>query len=424
MPQPDGRGMSRTQADKRYDSRESATINRLRRALSVASTGNVRTSGVMSSPPTVTANGTSRPGGMTREYFWPLQAGLFQFYGGTATNSSSGIRRCKSLGIAASGGNIGSAVDPGAAGTYWRVEMMVDAIAPAFRVGVSTARYRFIVNGQYVALDGITTLSSSGTYEYITLDFTAVGGRALRHIVVEGVDNCGFDAVAVGPTESVFVADRGDVINGTHIGDSYAQGTIADDATPQRGDGMVPYFADLVGIKNMVASGSGGTGWATANAAYNFGQRVTNGDLALCGTPDVVFFQGSYNDRNNTPATVTTNALAAMRLARTTYPFALIVVFGAFAGSTGPSSNVAGIEAAIASAYASFADAFSMYIPISPATNSIASMINGTGSTAAPASNGNADVYMGADLIHLNLAGNAFAGKYMASRYAAALASL
>ncbi|HDR9029960.1 TPA: SGNH/GDSL hydrolase family protein [Burkholderia vietnamiensis] len=375
---------------------------------------------VMTTPPTVTANGTNAPAGNTRAYNWNTYPSNFRQFGGTPLMSSSGIRRFQALTVNPTGGNIGNSANPGASGDVWRVEMMVDAVAPSFRVGVvtSTSPYRFIVNDQYVSLTGTPTVSSSGSYEYITLDFTNAGGRAVRKITVEGMANGGFDGCYVGPTESVSACAEGNLLNGVGLGDSYMQGA---DGT-HYGDGLFMRMADYLGIRNFMASGSGGTGWQTAPTTYRFGDRIANGDLSLNGTPDIIFLMGSYNDRNAaTQAAIQTPALAGMQAARSQFPNALIVVIGAYPGSTGPSAGILQAEAAMQAAFAQFADSFSVFVPISPPGFPQGYMVFGTGNTGAPAGNGNADLWIDSGGVHFNNAGCGFGGYAMANRVIAAV---
>lgn len=397
-------------------SKRALLIQALYNAASAGKTSTLAARSVMSSPPTITANGVTAPAGNTNAYNWNTFPGLFRQSGGTPLNSSSGIRRFQALVVNPTGGNIGNSTIPGASGDVWRVECDVDASAPSFRVGVvtSTAPYRFIVDGQYANLTGIATLSSSGSYEYITLDF---GSRARRRIIIEGVQNGGFDGVYVGPTESVACSDASNIINGVVLGDSYAQGAAA----TVYGDGVFMRMADYLGWRSFMPSGSGGTGWQTNPSTYRFGDRIINGDLSLNGAPDVIGLMGSYNDRNAVSQDlVQTPALAGMIEARRQYPNALIAVFGTFAGGTGPSAGILQAEAAMLAAYNQFADPFSIFVPVSD-TIPKASIIYGTGGVGATTNNGNADIYVETAKVHLNDAGCGYAGWVLAQKFTAAL---
>lgn len=378
---------------------------------------------VMASPPTVTVNGASPDATNTRFWNSSLNPGLLQVYGGSPLNSSSGVRRYYSVTINPTGGNIGSSTIPGASGDVWRAPLLVDALKPSFRLGVSTQGYRFIVTdpatgvSEYVSLTP-TTVSASGSYEYVTLDFTAVGGRALRLITVEGIQNCGFDGVVVSTTEAAYVPPAPN-LTGVVLGDSYAFGSSA----AYLADGVFMRMADYLGIDSFMVSGSGGTGWTTAASTYRFQDRIALGDLGRNGVPDFIFLMGSYNDRNaTTEAAISEPALAGMLSARQQFPNAWIVVVGAFPGNSGPSTGILRAEAGMATAFARFNDSRSVYVPIS--NDPAGRMLFGTGTAAAPNSTGNSDLYVESTGVHLNDAGCAAMGKALAQRVLSKLNSV
>lgn len=157
-----------------------------------------------------------------------------------------------------------------------RVEFMTDSLALSIGVIPTTAPYRFIVDGRYLDLVGtVTTPTSGSTTTYITLPFPV---RAKRKIIVECQSAAGFDDVKLGPTEKVWQTDGDDIIHAHYLIDSYG----ANDAVAL-GDGLVLQLADYLGIRDMVVGGSGGTGWGTAGApsAYNYGQRIAQGDTSF-----------------------------------------------------------------------------------------------------------------------------------------------
>lgn len=375
---------------------------------------------VMTSPPTVTANGTSPNAANTKFWNRALNPGLLRVYGGSPLQSSTGVWRYYSVTINPTGGNIGSSVIPGASGNVWRAPLMVDAVKPSFRLGVSTQGYRFLVQdpltgrNEYVSLTP-TVIGSSGSYEYVTLDFTAAGGRAERRITVEGIQNCGFDGVVVGPTEAAYIAPAPS-LTAVVLGDSYAFGSSA----TYLADGVFMRMADYLGIDNFMASGSGGTGWTTAPSTYRFQDRIAQGDLGLNGKPDLIFLMGSYNDRNAAnQAAVSGPALQGMQAARAQFPNAWIIVVGTFPGSSGPSAGILQSEAGMLAAFNSFNDPLSVWVPIS--NDPAGKMIFGTGNVGAPNASGNSDLYIESSGVHFNDAGCPVAGLGLAQRVLAAL---
>lgn len=388
-------------------------LDKLFRGAQRAAVSNPRKDGVMSSPPTVTADGTTLPAGQTNAYTLAAKPTTFRAVGGSMYPSGSHAGKVRSAVIAATGGNL--SVNDGSQGSCWRLPLLVDAAKVSFRVKPTTAAFRFLVDGQYVSTAGTNTIATSGSDEYISLDF---GSRALRRVTLEGQQNCAFVGVYVGSTEKVYAAPAADGPTAVLLGDSYAYGSTA----AALGDSFGRVMADWLGIEAMTCSGSGGTGWATGSSAYRFDQRITNGDLSLGGAPDVICLMASYNDRANSTATITANTLAGLQAARAAHPNALILVFGCFPGATGPSTGITDAENAVFAAVDSFGDAKTAKIPVSTIT--AGALITGTGKVGTTTGSGNSDIYTDTDGVHPPTAGHAFIGKWAAQQVLAAAASL
>lgn len=372
------------------------------RLFEIAQAGNPRSLGIMSSPPTVTAESTSLPAGQTNGYLISTYANLFRTSGGARATSS----RLKSAVVWTTGGNIGDSA--GGQVNWGRYRFIADANKIAFRVSGTTAPYRFIVNGQYVSVAGSTTTgSATSPDQYLMLDFTSAGGRQRREIIIEMSQTCSLVGVYVGATEKVFEAEEAP-LRTVSLGDSYCYGSNA----ACLGDGVDAVMADNLGWANHMNSGSGGTGWATTNSAYRFDQRITNGDILLSGgTPDIITLQGSINDKNASAATITANCLSGLQELRSDYPLALIFVFGVWgaSGGTGGTLTLANNEAAVAAAVTAFADPYTFFIPINSAYSG--AWLTGTGFVGSTTGTGNADVWM-SDASHLNEFGT-YAGGYL-----------
>jgi lysophospholipase L1-like esterase len=326
---------------------------------------------------------------------------MFRESGGTMVPAQG---KYWSASIWTSGGNLGTG--DGKNTNYARTRFIADANKVTLRLAGTTSAYRFIVDGQYVSLSGTVPSVTSGSI-YLTLDFTSAGGRATREIAVEHTAGCGFVGVYVGPTEIVTQAPAAPLCS-VALGDSYCYGSSA----TLLGDGIFAVMADYLGLNNHTNSGSGGTGWATGGSAYNFLQRIQNGDLSLGGAPDVIFLQGSVNDRNSAAADITANCLSGLRASRTLYPNAPIVVFGVWpanVASTG-TLTVAANEAAVKAAFDAFADANSVWIPVNGNTPA---WLVGTGYVGATTGTGDADINM-SDVSHLNTTGTLSKGKMLA----------
>ncbi len=376
-------------------------LDQLLRSAEKSRQSNPRNAGLASGV-TVTAEGTTNPAGLTKAYLYPSNTDKFAVSGGQFAEVTSGLYRLRAAVIAETGGNL--AMNDGSQGTYGRVRIMTDASKMSWRVGPTSAAYRFLVDGQYVSASGTTTVNSGGaTHEYISLDF---GSSAVREVTLEMQLACALVGAYVGPTESIW-APEDDRLNLVLLGDSMVYGTN----TSLKGDAYGAVLADWLGV-NGQNSGSGGTGWATPTN-YRFDERIDNGDLELGGSPDIIVLTASYNDRALSQATVTANALSGMLSARSQYPSVPIFVMGCLPGATGPSSQIVATEAAVKSAFDSFGDPFSAFVPISESTT--AGWITGTGAVGSTTGTGNSDRYTDADTVHPNEDGHDYIGRQAAA---------
>lgn len=398
---------------KEFSSTMENKLIRLRRRAAAARLQNPRNRGPMNSPPSITQDGTTRPAGQDNNYLINISAGaaVLKSYGGSVYTSGSFTGRVKSAVIGTTGGNIGA--NDGSQASYSRKYFIADAAKVTLRVSRSFAPYRFLVDGQYVDLTGTLTTATSptSTNEYITLDFSAVGGRAVREIAVESQADNAFIGVYVGSTETVREPSSPDHLTSCLLGDSYVYGTGA----AALGDGFGAVMADWLGIHAHTNSASGGTGWANAvGGLYTFNQRIANGDLALGGTPDLIVLASSYNDRSQSTTIVNANALAGLQSARSLYPDALVAVLGTFPANSGPSAATIATENAVFAAVTQFDDYWTRFIAVSMRTNGM--LISGTGTVSAPTGTGNSDLYTGADATHPTAAGHAFIGRFCAEQ--------
>jgi lysophospholipase L1-like esterase len=404
---------------REFTSTKSNTLIKLRTQAAAARLANPRNRGVMSAPPMITQDGTTLPSGQTTSYLLNTAAGaaVLKSYGGSVYTSGSVIGRVKSAVIGTTGGNIG--LNDGAQASYGRKYFVADASKITLRLKRSGLPYRFLINGQYLDMTGTLTANSNPTSidEFISLDFTLVGGRVTREIAVESQGDNGLLGVYVGPTETVREAPTSDSLTSCLLGDSYVYGS---DATAL-GDGFGAVMADWLGIRAHTNSASGGTGWATTGSPYTFAQRIANGDLALGGLPKIIVLMGSYNDIGASVTAITANALAGLNTARALYPDAIIPVLGVFPGKTGPNSAAIAAENAVLAAVTQFSDYWTRFIPIS--TRLTGPLISGTGTIAALTGSGNSDIYTNASGIHPPTSGHVFIGRFCADAILSTFAS-
>lgn len=370
----------------------------------------------MASPPTITESTSATVAG--RSYTVTANPTLFACFGGSPLVYASTYWRFKAVTLgsagAASGGNIQSDSStnayPGAQACGWAVEFETDDPSPEiFMLGTGTVKWRILVNDQYASKTG-TTFGGSGSR---FLKVATAGSRAWRRFRIEAEQAAGFAGVNVGATYNVRAPSDGDLIRAAIYGDSIATSTGAALAH----NGFPQVMGKLLGWRDVRQLGIGSTGYVAAGSTWKFQDHVS--DLALF-SPDVVCVFGGKNDGGQSGVQAAVLSFLQAARAQTTAP---IIVFGTFAGSSGPDAPCVAVENAISAAVTQFADPYCVYEPVSPAANSSLSLIYGTGRTGATNGTGNADAYVGGsdgtDSTHPPDAGHEHIGRFAASRVVA-----
>lgn len=381
---------------------------RLFRAIRAAQTANPRNAGAFPGPLTITDAGATMPATVAAGY--PLSSaalGIWHVVGGRLWTGNNNVRAAI----------IDAAATPSQPG--FRVEAMLDARYAALRLLPNAQPIRLLVDGRYVAAAGTTLGTQTGnTPQYLLLDF---GTRAIRRLTVELPPLGALFGAYVESGGKMWPVSLGDAVHGAMLGDSYVAGA----GPAQNGDGVAIQLGDWLGI-HLHASGSGGTGWATVNSAFRFDQRIANGDLALSYyPPEIVFLMASYNDRYADAATITANALAGLRSARSQCPDVPVIVFGACPGATGPSTGAPSIlqaEAAVRAAVTTLADPLTAFVPVS--SDPAGAWVTGTGKAGAVTGAGNSDWATAADGVHPSDEGAATIGRRYAAGTADALRAI
>lgn len=305
----------------------------------------------MASAPTVTANGGTQPSGLTNAFRVTTTPGVFKFYGGTpllALNQWYFFPVCQAT-TTNSGGNVAGT---GKNAQAWRARATINSAKFAIRVsaGGATTPYRLIVNGSYVDFTGDQTSDSTGADEWITYDFTSVGGKASRDIIVEGMASARFDGIYCSPGDTVTFPAQGYLASGKELraiflGDSITGGTGA----TITGDAYPNVAGELLGITDNWCSGVGGTGfWATnSGASFALGQRLSD---ATAYKPDIIFVAMGFNDipliaaATISPAQLTATASADLFMLRRACPRAPVFVIGPW-DKNAPNPSVSGFTA-------------------------------------------------------------------------------
>jgi lysophospholipase L1-like esterase len=299
-----------------------------------------------------------------------------------------------------------------------RWESMADAAKVAIIcAGGDGAVWRILVNDQYVSLTG-AQLTSGGNQCFI-LDFTSVGGRAIRKIAIEGSLFGNFIGFAVQPTETLFPTHAEDLLRMIVLGDSYTNGY----SIPNNlyGDSCFRVMGDYLGIRDVWTSGAPGTGYlrTTSSCSYTLRQRLQDATLH---SPDIVAFATGQNDAGLfTPAQIQAEALLTMQAFRAAMPTTPLAVFGVFGENSGPSAAMIAAEQAIQAAFNSWGDPNGIFVPLCSGAEPI---LKGTGTAGAPTGTGNCDAYIVASDVHPNAAGHLYLGEWMADAFLTASAGM
>lgn len=291
-------------------------------------------------------------------------------------------------------------------------------------LGVAGGTYRIWVDDQ--ALGGLTPIVKNGTGspESVLLDFTSVGGAAVRRfrldlagpylmgVVLDSAERTIWPAEQRGPTMFMF-------------GDSLTGGSAISTSLAAQ---IPHYLGNLFGWDNVWDLGIGGTGYLASNgpggvnndalaqvqylAPSNATPSTTNPGSST-PIPDIVSIAYGHNDSMNQATATAAGVVVAQ--ARSQWPNAFIVVIGPLGNGVQGGSFYIPTENEIFTAVAPFANAtISMWQGVGRP------WLVGTGDTSAVAGNGNNDLYIGSDGTHWNDAGIA----YVSTRLAPVLRSL
>lgn len=335
--------------------------------------------------------------------------GVVYTAGGTPTNNAGSTSE-----IAGAATTIGVLVQTGA-----RFSFVTDATIPVVRINATnTNPIRILVNNQFISLT--PTLIAHSGFGTIVLDFTAAGGRAVRTITIEmAAFNCRFVGIDVGITEGVYLPVQSQTLVVVGAGDSIMLGVGATLNT----NGFFYILADALGARNAISTGVSGTGYlvsTTSGTALSRISDVTNQVTAAAanGSPTLIIDENGYNDASlSIPAVQAACLLYLQTLRATIGPIIPIVVTGIWpSNNVGVAlTNLTAVEAAKKAVVAQLVAAGDRHIFFVPIIGAIGgSLITGTGSSTAPNSTGNADVYVnGANLPHPTDAGHNFLAQYL-----------
>jgi hypothetical protein len=276
----------------------------------------------------------------------------------------------------------------------WVAEYVTDSPLYAVEITGGGNKIEVLVNGEQVSPPTIPTGGA-----WMLFDWN--GKRSLRRYTFRGQGGMTIKTIKRNAVDSLFAPKRDNDVKAVWLSDSYGQSIGPD------GIAILPMLTcDLLGWK-VAASVEGGSGYDQPNPATtvaSFKERVPD---IIAANPDVVILAGGHNIRDS--GTEPQSILDTIKAIQTGLPGIPILVFGAFYGVVPGESGYLVENAALANA-----------CTLTGATYlSTSGWITGTGRVGSPANDGNADVIISSDGIHLESTG--IGGNYFAARCADAI---
>lgn len=290
--------------------------------------------------------------------------------------------------------------------TNFQVSFMTDA--QSFQIettGTGNPVFSIYINGAPMTLGYGSVNTNAQSVNYAQLVFAT---KAVRLVTVEIAAGSAFWGVLSNDkTSKVWAPYLSNSVRTVVTGSSFISGSGQHPVTQSLGWGalmakllnMIDYWQDNTG---------GGTGWIANNAGagFPFGAQQRLAPIVAYNPELLIFAGGGINDSaflvNGVAVTVAQEQAAvttALQAYRAALPNALILVIGAEAGAKGPSAAIFNMELACQQAIAALGDPNTFFIPQSYASAQKA-WVSGTGTTAAPNTSGNSDIYIGADTTH------------------------
>lgn len=227
-------------------------------------------------------------------------------------------------------------------------------------------------------------------------------GRRLRRIVLE-CHYLFFGGITLDKADTIYpaIAPTSRVL---WVGDSLTGATAAS-FTPF---GYAAQASERLGLLDPDILGYGGTGYVSTNPPLGkFQDRLSD----ITYTPDLIITAGGRNDVGQSDAAITAGVAAYLAAVKAKWPNSPHVVLAPWYSATAPVVHVGDlIKAVCAAANVPYVDLLALKI------------ITGTGTSAAPVGDGNADVVMFSDGTHWVTAGHTLVAQAVAAQIEAVLA--
>ena len=206
-------------------------------------------------------------------------------------------------------------------GQLGAMEFSINCVAFEFRTHGAGTKYRIYVDGMLSA--NTITVANDGNLYWVKVDFTALSAEpVLREIRIEANSAGRFGGITPDASGVVFAPIHTAGLRMCVLGDSFTEGTGALTSY----DGYAPQLAKLLGVRDFICSGFGGTGYIT-NKNPGFGsirakltdRIVSDGSHAAA---DVYMIVMGIND----PVGLTQAVVSCINTLRAARPASLIFI--------------------------------------------------------------------------------------------------
>lgn len=411
-------------------------VQRLLRTFARAEENNPYILPEMANPPVVAvgtasdaALGASVPLAVTNAL--AAAAGRIAWYGGVPAATAGTFVCMPVVSNLPANGNLNSLVGPNVTidqSMYnHAAEIMTDSDVVEFAAYCKNNRkVMFQVDGQYVSKPGHAGNTTGNAVNYFKLTFASKKTRRIRMLMsnmTEVADGATMlSAIRLSPLASFWKPSAASVLRMGCYTDSYGMGGGGQNNFDTPNAAFTTLAGELLGIRDVRQLSQFGTGYLATGAGRSKLAAQIPRSLGPQGPWDLLLVAHGYNDAAQTPANVQAEALADLKLLRKGAPNVPIVVLGPWAGKTGPSAAIVGIENAIKNAVAAFADPLTKFAPNSTASQPF---LSGTGRQGDLKADGNADIYIGTDGTHLTpIAGHEYAAFRVATAIREAVNSM
>lgn len=334
--------------------------------------------------------------------------GGFRYFGGTPSKlpyDGTDWVTLRSVSYAAdgsSGNNVGGGV-----------EFVTDAPVFEINLGGNGTPFRLLCeeDGEMRLVSG-AVFHTDSSQQHLIIDFTGQSGvPTARRIRIElGLGSSFFAGVIVPTIHDVWRPTVANPLRCVVAGDSFTEGTTAD-GVPADIAGLSGYtnaMAWYLGLDDVWASGSGGTGWLQTN-----GERVALVDRfqrdVIDPAPDMAVVAMGVNDAAQAPSAIQVAVASCCQAFRTAVPTAPLFVVAPFSpqGADAPAVRAAVILGAQAE------NSGRTFI-IDPRAPGREWQSTGSGTQGLPTGNGNGDWVVDAAGTHPTVAGHAYLGARLA----------